>query len=136
MTTMKTLFPIAFVITLTGAGPAMADDDCRQPMAQWQSREAVAAHISELGITTDRLRIDDGCYKIRGRDGEGNRIELKIDPATLELLELEVRFRAGADPSRYLSAARGQAGSKGTSTDSPSGKAPGQPLAAPQSSTN
>lgn len=107
---MKSRLPIAFVLALTSAGAALAGDDCRRPMAEWQSRDNVTAHVRERGITTERLRIDDGCYEVRGRDDEGNRVELKIDPASLAVLELEVRFRPGADPSRYLPAGRGPAG--------------------------
>jgi hypothetical protein len=107
---MKTFLPIACVIALTSSGAALAADDCRRPMAEWQSRETVTAHITERGITTERLRIDDGCYEVRGRDADGNLVELKINPASLEILGLEVRFRPGADPSRYLPPARAQAG--------------------------
>lgn len=128
---MKSLFPIAFVIAMTASGAALADDDCRRPMAEWQSRESVTAHVAERGITTERLRIDDGCYEIRGRDGDGNRIELKIDPASLAILELEVHFRPGADTARYLPAARSQAGKPGKT---PTGKALNVPSVAPASS--
>jgi hypothetical protein len=102
---MKSFLPIAAVFALTASGAALAGDDCRRPMAEWQPRAAVTARVTALGITTERLRIDDGCYEARGRDGDGNRVELKIDPASLAILELEVRFRPGADPSRYLPAA-------------------------------
>lgn len=105
---MKALFPIALVIAMTSSGAALASDDCHRPMAEWQSRENVTAHVTERGITTERLRIDDGCYEVRGRDGDGNQVELKIDPASLAILELEVRFRPGADASRYLLGARSQ----------------------------
>jgi hypothetical protein len=108
---MRHTLPLAIAVVLAGAGTALADDDdCSRPMGEWQSREAVAAHAVELGITAERLRIDDGCYEIRGRDGAGNRVELKLDPATLALLELDVRFQPEADPSRYLPGARGQSG--------------------------
>ncbi len=103
---MKSFLPIAVVFALTTSGAALADDDCRRPMAEWQPRAAVTDRVATLGIATERLRIDDGCYEVRGRDGDGNRVELKIDPASLAILELEVRFRPGADPSRYLPAAR------------------------------
>ena len=43
-------------------------------------------------------------------DADGNRVELKIEPATLAIMELEVRFRPGADASRYLPGAKSQAG--------------------------
>ncbi|HYR25683.1 MAG TPA: PepSY domain-containing protein [Aquabacterium sp.] len=103
---MKSLLPLAVVIALTSSGAALASDDCHRPMAEWQSRETVTARASELGITTERLRIDDGCYEVRGRDGDGNQVGLKIDPASLAILKLEVRFRPGADAVRYLPAAK------------------------------
>ncbi|HCF5089257.1 MULTISPECIES: PepSY domain-containing protein [Pseudomonadota] len=106
---MKSFLPIAVIIALTASGAALADDDCRRPMAEWQSREAVTAHVTALGVTAERLRIDDGCYEVRGRDSDGNRVGLKIDPTSLAILKLEVRFRSGADAVRYLPAVRGQA---------------------------
>ncbi|MFP5465499.1 MAG: PepSY domain-containing protein [Gammaproteobacteria bacterium] len=111
---MKSLLPVAVVIALGSSGAALAGDDCRRPMAEWQSRDAVTAHVAALGITPERLRIDDGCYEIRGRDGDGNRVGLTVDPATLSVLALEVRFAEGADPSRYLPDARGRAGKPAT----------------------
>ncbi|WP_083961215.1 PepSY domain-containing protein [Thermomonas fusca] len=106
---MKSFLPIAVIIALTASGAALADDDCRRPMAEWQSREAVTAHVTALGVTAERLRIDDGCYEVHGRDSDGNRVGLKIDPTSLAILKLEVRFRSGADAVRYLPAVRGQA---------------------------
>lgn len=105
---MKRLIAIACLAALASPA-AWARDDCRRPMAEWQPREAVTAHAAERGITTERLRIDDGCYELRGRDGDGNWVELKLDPATLAILALEVRFGPGADPARYLPATRGPA---------------------------
>ena len=103
---MRKSLTILGLLAALPAGAALADDDCSSPMAQWQSREAVVRHAAELDIDLDRVRIDDGCYEIRGRDGDGNRIEAKLDPATLGLVELEIKFRPGADPSRYLPGAR------------------------------
>lgn len=121
---MKSSLPIAVVIALTTSGAALASDDCRRPMAEWQSRDTVTARVTELGIATERLRIDDGCYEIRGRDGDGNQIGLKIEPASLAILKLEVRFRSGADSSRYLAAARGQAANRSKPSGDKSLRAP------------
>lgn len=99
---MKHVAAIAIAMSLSCANPALASEHCRSPMSQWQSREAVTAQMQQLGISTHRLKIDDGCYELRGRDSDGNRIELKLDPATLAVLEMEVHFRPGADPARYL----------------------------------
>lgn len=121
---MKALLPVAIVIALTSSGAAMAADDCRRPMAEWQSRDAVTAHVTALGLTTERLRIDDGCYEIRSRDEDGNLVGLKIDPASLAILKLEVRFRSGADVSRYLPGARHR---KGRPATAPAGQGPNAP---------
>ena len=104
---MKHTFPLAVVIALVTSGAALADDGCRSPMADWQPREAATTYIAELGISADRLRIDDGCYEVSGRDSDGNRVELKLYPASLAVIELDVEFRPGADVSRYLKGARG-----------------------------
>jgi hypothetical protein len=105
---MKRILPLALILSLGATGMALADDDCRGPMDQWQSREVASAYVQNLGISPDRLRIDDGCYEVRGRDSDGNRVELKLDPASLAVIELDVHFRPGADPARYLAGARGQ----------------------------
>ncbi len=36
-----------------------------------------------------RIKIDDGCYEIDGRDAEGRRIEVTVHPATLQVIEIE-----------------------------------------------
>lgn len=101
----RILPPAILAVALLGANAAFADDDCRSPMSQWQSQDAAAQHVSALGIEVRRLKIDDGCYEIKGRDSDGNEVELKLEPATLALRKLEVEFRAGTDPSRYLAGA-------------------------------
>lgn len=107
---MKSFVPIATTIALTVSGSALASTDCHSPVADWKPRDTVAAFAKALGITSERMRIDDGCYEVRGRDADGNRVELKIEPATLAILELEVRFRQGADASRYLPGMKASAG--------------------------
>lgn len=103
------LSPAILAVALFGATAALADDDCRSPMSQWQSQEAAIQHAGALGVEVRRLKIDDGCYEIKGRDSDGNEVELKLDPATLALRKLEVEFRNGADPSRYLKGAKASA---------------------------
>lgn len=124
---IRLLTPASLAIMLLSTGAALADDDdCRSSMAQWQPRDTAIQHVGTLGIEVQRLKVDDGCYEIRGNDADGNRVELRLDPGTLALLELKVRFAPGADASRYLPGASG------------AGAAPGQtplntPLLAPGS---
>jgi hypothetical protein len=86
---MKTTVTILGFLALLPAGVALADDDCFVPMAEWHPREAVARLAEENGWTPRRIRIDDGCYEIDGRDAEGRRIEVTIHPGTLEVIEIE-----------------------------------------------
>jgi len=84
----KTLTMLALVACLP-AGAALADDDCFVPMADWQPREAVERFAEQNGWTMRRIKIDDGCYEIDGRDAEGRKIEVTLDPGTLAVIEFE-----------------------------------------------
>lgn len=84
----KTLTILALVAGLPAA-TALADDDCFVPMADWQPREAVAKLAEARGWTVRRIKIDDGCYEIDGKDQAGRRIEVTVHPATLEVLKIE-----------------------------------------------
>ena len=69
--------------------PARAGDDCDAPLNRWQSREAVRQMATEQGWQIQRLKIDDGCYEIRGTDAEGRTFKAKIDPETLKVLKMK-----------------------------------------------
>ncbi|MCA3447486.1 MAG: PepSY domain-containing protein [Rhodobacter sp.] len=84
----KTLTILAFLAALP-AGAALADDACFVPMADWQPREAVVQFAAGQGWEVRRIRIDDGCYGISGRDAQGRAIEAKLHPGTLRIVELE-----------------------------------------------
>lgn len=85
----KTLIALSVVAALP-AGAALADDDdCNAPRDQWQPREAALQVVEQNGWTVREFEIDDGCYEIEARDSSGREIEVKLDPATLEIVELE-----------------------------------------------
>ncbi len=84
----KTLALLVAVIAAP-ASVALADDDCFAPMADWQPRAALEQLAIDNGWIMRRIKIDDGCYEIKGTDGEGREIEVKVHPATLAVLEME-----------------------------------------------
>jgi hypothetical protein len=69
--------------------PVWAGDDCDAPLNRWQSREAVMQMAAAQGWQIQRLKIDDGCYEVRGTDVQGRGFKAKIDPETLKVLKLK-----------------------------------------------
>jgi len=88
---MKTyLFTATILVGMASAGAAIADDDlCWVPISEWQPRSAVQEFAAERGWTVRRIKVDDGCYEVKGRDAQGRRIEAYIDPKTLAIVEFE-----------------------------------------------
>ncbi len=87
---MRTPLTILIVMTSLGAASAAhAGDACTVPMADWQPRAAVEQMAEAQGWTVRRIKIDDGCYEINASDAEGRAIEVKVDPSTLAIMELE-----------------------------------------------
>lgn len=83
----KPLF-IGFVLVLLS--PALlADDDCDDPVANWQPRENLRQKLQGEGWTVYRIKVDDGCYEVKGLAPEGYRVEASFAPASLTLMELE-----------------------------------------------
>lgn len=76
--------------------PGSADGDCDAPVARWQSREAVRQMAVRQGWHIRRLKIDDGCYEIRGTDATGRAFKAKVDPETLRVLRMKHRDRERA----------------------------------------
>ena len=83
---ISTRLMLTLVLT---AAPAFAGDDCAVPMIDWQPREAVIRLAAEKGWELRRIRIDDGCYELIGRDADGRLIAVKLDPATLAVVQME-----------------------------------------------
>jgi hypothetical protein len=87
---MKTTLAALALAALLPANAVLAeDDDCRAPRDTWQPREAAMQLAKANGWTVEDIEIDDGCYEIEGRDRDGREIEVKLDPATLKVVEME-----------------------------------------------
>lgn len=73
---------------------AWAGRKCDAPPETWQPRSAVGALAERNGWVLDRVKVDDGCYEINGRDAEGRRFKAKIDPASLQVIGVKREHRA------------------------------------------
>lgn len=82
--------PFLATLCLTlAAAPALADDDCDVSVERWQPRDTVLQHAARQGWQVQRLKIDDGCYEIRGRDDQGRAFKAKLDPETLRVVKMK-----------------------------------------------
>ncbi|KRB34484.1 hypothetical protein ASD99_02450 [Mesorhizobium sp. Root695] len=92
---------LTLLASLGGVGAAMADEGCSVPMTDWQPPESVQRMAEKQGWTVRRIKIDDGCYEIRGLDASGRPVEAIVDPATLKVVSLEYQDddRGGSGPS-------------------------------------
>jgi hypothetical protein len=80
----------AVLLSASAPGMAMADEDeCKVPMAQWQPREAVEQLAKARGWTVRIIKVDDGCYEIKGQDEKGRAIEVTVDPGSLAVIKVE-----------------------------------------------
>jgi len=85
----KRIAAVALFLVAAGTGMAMADDDCHVPMNQWQPREAIQKMAETRGWQVSRIKIDDGCYQVRGLDETGRAFKAKIDPETLSVVNMK-----------------------------------------------
>ena len=93
----------AALLSLLLSGFAMADDDCSDPVSDWQPRETLRQQVErQYGWSVQRIKVDDGCYELKATDRKGNAIEASYAPASLRLRKLEIHFGDNGDARDYL----------------------------------
>lgn len=100
------------------SSPALADDDCTDPVADWQPREVLQQQLEQHGWKVKRIKVDDGCYEVRGVDNNGNTFKAKYAPASLRIQELKIKFDNDGTASDYLDQERSR-----TRADKPNAQA-------------
>lgn len=94
-----TVLIAALVLSSLTPGVAMADDDCSVAMTNWQPRQAVEQMARNHGWIVRRIKVDDGCYEIKGEDGNGRAVEVKVDPGSLVVIR--VKYENGEDDKEH-----------------------------------
>ncbi|MDI1253173.1 PepSY domain-containing protein [Thermomonas sp.] len=106
---MKPLILASTVLaSLVFSGTAMAGNDCTDPVADWQPREVLRQQLEQHGWTVQRIKVDDGCYEVRGIDKIGNAFKAKYAPASLRIRKLEITFDGNGKAADYLDRTPGQ----------------------------
>lgn len=97
-----TLLTSTVLVSMFVSGAALADNDCTDPVSDWQPREVLRQQLEQHGWTVQRIKVDDGCYEVRGTDTVGNTFKAKYAPASLRIQKLEIKFDRGGDAADYL----------------------------------
>lgn len=98
----KTLLTAGLTLLLL-AGNVLADEDCDDPISQWQPQGKLRHMLEGHHWKIRRIKVDDGCYEVYGVDRLGNRFEAKYSPASLQLRSLELEFEGeGGNIADYL----------------------------------
>ena len=93
---------VGLVITILISSVAMADENCDGAVSDWQSRDVLRQQVEQNGWTIKRIKIDDGCYEVRGLDSKGNRFKAIYAPVTLKIQAFEIRFGKSGESAGYL----------------------------------
>ncbi len=93
----KTLIILAFLAAWPAGAASAGEEGCFVPMSDWQPREAVAKLAESKGWRVRRIKIDDGCYEIAGRDAQGRAVEVTVHPATLQVIRIEYEEKEDGD---------------------------------------
>src|SRR5690606_17220610 len=87
--------------SLIFSSAAMAAEECTDPVADWQPREALRLQLEKHGWEVQRIKVDDGCYEVRGVDKIGNTFKAKYAPASLRIRKLEITFDREGNAADY-----------------------------------
>ena len=96
-------FLLALLITSSLTSTAsFASNRCNDPIDAWQPQENLQEKLTLKGWQVDRIKIDDGCYEVKGLDTLGNRFEATFLPASLSISKLEIEFTTQGSAEDYL----------------------------------
>lgn len=98
---MKSLVVAAALVSgLLVSGAVRADTECHAPVATWQSRDVLRKQLEQQGWQVQRIKVDDGCYEVRGVNAEGQRFKAKYAPDSLELMKMKTKGDEHGEPQR------------------------------------
>lgn len=89
---MKTLVWAGAVLAGALASAAVwAETPCQAAVQDWQPRAVLRQQLEQQGLQVQRIKVDDGCYEVRGIDAQGQRFKATYAPDSLQLLKMKVK---------------------------------------------
>ena len=86
------VIPAMLLAMLALSPPAAAQNVIFVPGTGVTAAVAQDIAVGNGVIAIRKIKLDDGAWKVEGRDREGRRVEMKIHPGTGEIIKLE-RYR-------------------------------------------
>lgn len=80
------------LVTLAATAPiAMAaEENCTSaPSASWRTPADATAAAEVLGYKVQRIKTEGTCYEAYARDKDGRRVEVFLDPMTLQVVRVK-----------------------------------------------
>ena len=56
------------------------------PKAEWRPQAELERKLTERGWKISRIKIENGCYEVYGRDEKNNKVETFFHPKTFEVV--------------------------------------------------
>ena len=75
---------IAFCLAAAGASAQHAERCESIPKAEWKPKAELERKLTDQGWKISRVKIENGCYEVYGRDEKNNKVEVFFHPKTLE----------------------------------------------------
>jgi hypothetical protein len=83
---MKPILP-AILLTAFAAAHAQHAERCDPiPKEEWKPQSELERKLTDEGWKISRVKIENGCYEVYGRDARGNRRETFFHPKTFEVV--------------------------------------------------
>ena len=74
------------IVMSANAGAVLASDKCTVPDAEWRPQAELETSLTAKGWTVSNVKKEDGCYEVYGKDENGERVEVFIDPKTFDVV--------------------------------------------------
>lgn len=79
---------VAAALTLASLGAyAQHAERCEPiPKAEWRTQADLETKLKNEGWTINRVKIENGCYEVYGKDAKGKKMETFFHPKTFEVV--------------------------------------------------
>ena len=77
-------FCLAALVCSTAAHAQHAEKCEPIPKAEWKTQDELKQKLTDMGWKVRRIKIENGCYEVYGRDEKNGKVEVFFHPKTFE----------------------------------------------------